>query len=224
MDPDSSFRHKSFETSITLPDRGWNYYRKKPMFLTYGLMALSYILILALFIIVLSKSSSGGPKVNTNIQAEISALKKNISDLTSKCNTLEQTSAKASCEKNWIQFDGSCYYIHLRKSTWMNARSVCKTKGSDLVVITSEEEQHFLMINTNGKDQRFWIGLHDMDDEGTWTWVDGTDYEKSYKFWMKGQPNDYKLNEDCAHLWRNGEWNDSHCTDDCYAICEKKRG
>ncbi|XP_053319834.1 hepatic lectin-like [Spea bombifrons] len=135
-----------------------------------------------------------------------------------------QHEPEASCEKNWIQFEGSCYYIHSRKSTWMNARSVCKTKGSDLVVITSEEEQHFLMINTNGKDQRFWIGLHDMDDEGTWTWVDGTDYEKSYKFWMKGQPNDYKLNEDCAHLWRNGEWNDSHCTDDCYAICEKKRG
>ncbi|CAH2330250.1 Hypothetical predicted protein, partial [Pelobates cultripes] len=71
--------------------------------------------------------------------------------------------------------------------------------------------------------ERHWIGLNDIEDEGTWTWIDGANYSASVQFWKKGEPNDYGKNEDCALLHTTGEWNDMPCTfTDSYAICERK--
>ncbi|KAM8972468.1 hepatic lectin-like [Pelodytes ibericus] len=204
--------------------KGLHYYRKNPTFITYGLMALSYILILALFIIVFSRSTSGDSKGNMNLQAEMSTFKKNISQITSQMVKLEKIANLPICDSGWLQFAGSCYYLSLVRSNWMKARSTCVGKQSDLAVITSEEEQQFLMSEATGKKgQRFWIGLSDVEDEGKWTWVDGSDYENSYQHWKKGEPNDHQSSEDCAHMLTNGDWNDVHCVNEqYYAICEKK--
>ncbi|XP_063785890.1 hepatic lectin-like [Pseudophryne corroboree] len=132
--------------------------------------------------------------------------------------------SEQSCEPDWLQFDGSCYYLSLVKSDWHKARSACTKKGADLAVITSEREQIFLTTKSAASPSRlFWIGLHDSTDEGAWEWVDGTNYESSYKSWKEGEPNDHYGDEDCAHMWTAGEWNDALCSNgQRYAICEKK--
>uniref|UniRef100_A0A8C5PHP6 C-type lectin domain-containing protein n=1 Tax=Leptobrachium leishanense TaxID=445787 RepID=A0A8C5PHP6_9ANUR len=222
MDSDDSvFFHKRFDKEM-MPGRKLPYCQKHPTRLSYGLIALSYVLILALFIIIVSSFSSESPKVDSKVWTEINSFQSNISELSSKVIQMEKASYKETCEKGWLLFKNYCYYITSTQTDWMKARSFCIKKGSDLVVITSQEEQLYLMSIAN-MINRYWIGLNDEEEEGTWTWVDGTDYKTSFKFWKKGEPNDYMTKEDCAHLWIDGEWNDVHCTfDRCYAICERK--
>ena len=56
-----------------------------------------------------------------------------------------------------------------------------------------------------------WIGLNDLDNEGTFVWADGTN--SSYRNWEAGQPNNLESNgdQDCVHSWVTQEWNDLWC-------------
>ncbi|KAM3926804.1 hepatic lectin-like [Leptodactylus fuscus] len=128
-----------------------------------------------------------------------------------------------TCEAGWKKFDTSCYYLTIVKDEWSKTRSTCLAKEADLAVVTSDREQIFLSSYSGASSSKwYWIGLHDMEDEGTWIWVDGTNFETSYKHWKKGEPNNYQDNEHCGHFWSSGEWNDAPCDSEAYGICEKK--
>ncbi|KAM4732060.1 CD209 antigen-like protein 2 [Anableps anableps] len=125
------------------------------------------------------------------------------------------------CPVHWRFFKTKCYYVSMVKKNWTESRRACIAKGADLLIINSHEEQEFVReILDNGKDA--WIGLTDSLTEGVWMWVDGTPVNKTY--WLAGQPNSYKGEQDCGELVQKqsgGKWND----DDCFAqqlwICEK---
>uniref|UniRef100_A0A3B3H7H8 C-type lectin domain-containing protein n=1 Tax=Oryzias latipes TaxID=8090 RepID=A0A3B3H7H8_ORYLA len=49
-----------------------------------------------------------------------------------------------TCPKDWIQFQESCHFFYNLNSqwkTWDQSRQFCQGKKSDLVVISSQEEQ-----------------------------------------------------------------------------------
>uniref|UniRef100_A0A3P9IFR9 C-type lectin domain-containing protein n=1 Tax=Oryzias latipes TaxID=8090 RepID=A0A3P9IFR9_ORYLA len=49
-----------------------------------------------------------------------------------------------TCPKDWIQFQESCYFFYNLGSpwkTWDQSRQLCQSMKSDLVVISSLEEQ-----------------------------------------------------------------------------------
>ena len=73
--------------------------------------------------------------------------------------------------------------------------------------MTSEEED--TLLTGLFTMSRCWIGLNDRDNEGTFTWADGT--EVTYTRWNSGEPNNVG-NEDCTHKHNNGYWNDRSCT------------
>ena len=88
-----------------------------------------------------------------------------------------------------------------------------------MATVTSLEEDTLLtglLTMTN-----CWIGLNDIDNEGTYMWVDGT--ALSYTQWSPGEPSngDGIINEDCTSVYSNGYWNDAPCTNAylCY-ICD----
>eukprot|EP00079_Xenopus_tropicalis_P010520 XP_002935447.3 PREDICTED: hepatic lectin-like [Xenopus tropicalis] len=121
------------------------------------------------------------------------------------------------CDSGWKKFDGNCYYIVTTMKNWTEARAICKSMNSDLVVINSEREQNFLESLTD--ESEFWIGLK--RDKDRWRWVDGTLHNPSEGFWMKGEPNNSGGKEDCVHMWRDKKWNDKVCTFLQKAFCEK---
>uniref|UniRef100_A0A8C4NTN7 C-type lectin domain-containing protein n=1 Tax=Dicentrarchus labrax TaxID=13489 RepID=A0A8C4NTN7_DICLA len=98
-------------------------------------------------------------------------------------------------KQGWRYFNGNVYYISSIKKTWKASRDDCRQKGTDLMIINSEEEQVQLKNN-------MWIGLTDSETEGTWKWVDGTPLTTSY--------------------WMDGDWNDFQCDLPNFWICEKK--
>ena len=71
--------------------------------------------------------------------------------------------------------------------------------------------------------EQSWLGLSDINTEGTFEWSDGTPVD--FIHWAKNQPNKFH-NQDCVHTLgfmqdHSYEWNDINCRD-CYRFTCKK--
>ncbi|XP_023819624.1 C-type lectin domain family 10 member A [Oryzias latipes] len=83
-----------------------------------------------------------------------------------------------TCPKDWIQFKESCYFFYNLNSqwkTWNESRQFCQSNKSDLVVISSLEEQNFIKNKIQyyyDTHHGYWIGLQKVNNN--WTWVDGS--------------------------------------------------
>ncbi|XP_010867500.4 CD209 antigen-like protein D isoform X2 [Esox lucius] len=117
-------------------------------------------------------------------------------------------------------FGNSIYYVSTEQNTWEYAGQDCRRRGAQLVIINNQEEQRFL----NALNIQTWIGLSDIETEGTWRWVDGTNLTTAY--WGGGEPNNLDEGEDCAVIYHDftdpvKKWNDTPCTRKLNWICEK---
>ncbi|XP_054431752.1 asialoglycoprotein receptor 2 isoform X2 [Pteronotus mesoamericanus] len=128
------------------------------------------------------------------------------------------------CPVNWLEHGGSCYWFSRSGLTWPEAEKFCQLENAHLVVINSREEQKFILEHT--RPFHTWIGLTEID--GSWKWVDGTDYRYSYRNWDATQPDNWQGHEeggseDCAEIQMNGHWNDNFCQQVLRWTCEMRR-
>ncbi|XP_076027222.1 uncharacterized protein LOC143016667 [Genypterus blacodes] len=120
------------------------------------------------------------------------------------------------CPLGWKKFQSSCYYVSKYRANWNESRQECLLRGANLVIINSRGEQEFL----KDLQDRFWIGLSDLDNEGQWRWVDGTGL--AYRIWAPEEPNDEYEGEDCVELLQKfNAWNDASCSAMKHSVCEK---
>uniref|UniRef100_A0A3B3CL03 C-type lectin domain-containing protein n=2 Tax=Oryzias melastigma TaxID=30732 RepID=A0A3B3CL03_ORYME len=111
------------------------------------------------------------------------------------------------CPNDWIEFNKSCYYFYNFNSslkTWDESRQFCQNNKSDLVVISSQEEQTFIKNRTdycNDTQYGYWIGLRKISNN--WTWVDDT--QETLGNWNnEGSPENFTLiiqNATESHSW-----------------------
>jgi hypothetical protein len=126
------------------------------------------------------------------------------------------------CPCGFDAFGEGSYLFCDESRTWADARLRCQELGYELVVIESEEEN--LWIYYNALEQLggiSWIGLSDIDAEGTWLWVDGA--APMFTAWAQSEPNDWgEAGEDCAEIlrWEEPTWNDANCDGEVSFICE----
>ncbi|XP_050799390.1 C-type lectin domain family 4 member F-like isoform X3 [Gopherus flavomarginatus] len=120
--------------------------------------------------------------------------------------------------RGWRFYGGNLYYFSKGKKSWDASERFCVSQHSHLTSVSSQVEQEFLTSETQGEDH--WIGLTDRETEGSWRWVDGTEYraDASRGFWEENQPNNWHQakggREDCVEI-RTMElkwWNDANCT------------
>ncbi|XP_055096235.1 C-type lectin domain family 4 member M isoform X1 [Symphalangus syndactylus] len=124
------------------------------------------------------------------------------------------------CPKDWTFFQGNCYFMSNSQRNWHDSVTACQEVGAQLVVIKSAEEQNFLQLQTSRSNRFSWMGLSDLNQEGTWQWVDGSPLSSSFqRYWNSGEPNN-SGDEDCAEFSGSG-WNDNRCNVDNYWICKK---
>ncbi|XP_049900120.1 CD209 antigen-like [Epinephelus moara] len=165
-----------------------------------------------------------------NLTEERDDLKRKLNDSVSQQNSLTEERDKLNraiqgcrmeLEKlspaRWMYFRGSFYHISSDQKTWQESRRDCQQKDADLVIINSKEEQDF----TRQFQKYMWIGLTDLQTEGTWKWVDGTPVTKSY--WGPKEPNGGS-GENCGEMKFDSEnsWNDGSCSLSHFWMCEKK--
>ncbi|XP_071192913.1 uncharacterized protein [Salvelinus alpinus] len=132
------------------------------------------------------------------------------------------TPAGRPCPEGWKTSVSSCYYTTTGIKTWEESREDCNERGAHLVIINSREEQTFIN-GLYGPGNETWIGLMNVDTEGTWKWVDGTPLTTAY--WRTGKPSSYLgANQDCVEFFHRssdpGEWNDEECHKSNNWICE----
>ncbi|XP_038581184.1 C-type lectin domain family 4 member E-like [Micropterus salmoides] len=160
------------------------------------------------------------------------------------CNTVQQTCPQPPavknescpiCEEGWEQHGGKCYNFSTNRSSWNNSRVECQQQGGDLVKIDSREEQTFLELKLRDKmnepEDKFWIGLTDSKEEGTWLWADGSPLNTSLSFWSSIEPDNWTEEdpdgEDCARMGEKSGahdlkcWFDKSCKKPHRSICEK---
>nr|XP_048304442.1 asialoglycoprotein receptor 1 isoform X3 [Myodes glareolus] len=143
------------------------------------------------------------------------------SQLEKQQQDLSEGSARNCCPINWVEYEGSCYWFSGSARPWAEADKYCQLENARLVVVTSWDKQKFVQHHMGPVNT--WIGL--TDQNGPWRWVDGTDYETSFKNWRPGQPDDWSGHglgggEDCAHLTNDGRWNDDVCRRPYRWACE----
>ncbi|MCC6356018.1 MAG: lectin [Verrucomicrobiae bacterium] len=110
-------------------------------------------------------------------------------------------------------------YFMLNESTWTGAETEAISLGGHLVTINDSDENSWLIstfdpLITLDSDS-FWIGLNDVDIEGTFRWISGEPV--TFLNWDAGEPNQLSTSEDyCNMLNHNygsgthtGFWNDN---------------
>ncbi len=100
----------------------------------------------------------------------------------------------------------SAYLYCENPRTFTEAKAFCESRQARLVIIESEEENAFLTARMTGSA---FIGLSDLETEGTFVWIDGT--TPAWAPWAEGEPNDSGGVEDCGGLYESGLWNDFNC-------------
>ncbi|XP_053145617.1 hepatic lectin-like [Hemicordylus capensis] len=195
----------------TYKERSCFHYNQRPILKVYVLLGVSFLLIGIYYVVVLSQVAT--------LSTDLSQMDFQFPNQSSDLDLLLFPCGPENRE--WEYFNGKCYHFSLEKTSWMQAKTQCQGRHSHLVVINNMAEQNFLQTRT--RNERYWMGLTDLELEGHWRWVDGSDYRNSFTYWGVGEPNNdnYRTSEDCAHLWGNGAWNDVYCTYLCFYICEK---
>lgn len=123
------------------------------------------------------------------------------------------------CPWDWTSFQGLCYFFSNSQKNWNDSVTACREVGAQLVIIKSTEEQSFLQLTSKNKGST-WMGLSDLNKEGTWNWVDGSPlFFRFMKYWNEGEPNNHG-EEDCVEFKGDG-WNDGRCELEKFWICKK---
>eukprot|EP01083_Nonionella_stella_P086242 239461_1 len=128
----------------------------------------------------------------------------------------------------------------INKDTMMSysdAKAWCAAQYRTLASIHSATDQQnaklsCVQVLPQASMAKCWIGLTDVDAEGTYEWEDGTPIDYGFNDdktpstdsdspWGSGQPDDYD-SEDCVELHHElgQKWNDADCdTATAYAVC-----
>ena len=116
-----------------------------------------------------------------------------------------------------IQKGGSYLRVHF-KHDYNTALLLCKAMGAHLVEYENQQEIYDVSSTLSLTTEKYWIGLNDITQEGTFVWEHSGQILSYSEAWESGEPYDSN-NEDCV-LQHNGYWYDVKCDLRNYYICE----
>lgn len=100
-------------------------------------------------------------------------------------------------------------YALLSDASWTVAEARAVEMGGHLVTVNDSAENTWIW-NTFQYESfgNIWIGLNDINQEGTFEWVSGEPF--LFQWWWWSEPNDLNGTEDygCIWGWYGGAWND----------------
>nr|XP_043874850.1 C-type lectin domain family 4 member E-like [Solea senegalensis] len=193
--------------------------------------------------------ASSSPATGAHLRHRGSQFSHQHDSVSNKINCDMTTLTCSRCMEGWTEHDSRCFFLSGDAKKWLDARSYCIDKGGDLAVVLSEEDQKFLtkLIVKNYKSkEKFngsWIGLHDMQRERTFRWINGKNLAKYINetgqetdYWVNGQPDNntpgwspegsdcvvlvFELDESTDRAIKN--WDDIACRGQRNYMCESK--
>ena len=110
------------------------------------------------------------------------------------------------------------YYTSKTSMSWDSSVSFCTNHDLNFITFESKNEsKYYSKLNGNT-----WIGVHDMEVEGTYKNYYGRGSTVNSIFnWLPGEPNNGLSSEDCIELDNNG-YNDANCGSNRKPACMSK--
>ena len=119
----------------------------------------------------------------------------------------------------------SCYYIDDTPTTaWSTARQDCQSRGADLPIFKSADENEFIVNLVLKQDTvtygGAWIGIQRDQEDDKLYWIDGTPVAGGFTAWAPLNPSNSFGKQDCGNILGatgsrkeyRGKWDDSHCS------------
>ena len=112
--------------------------------------------------------------------------------------------------------------------SWLKAEEFCIDKDAHLASVTNLGIHNYIRSRVDTNDYRtfFWIGGTDQEQEGKWSWTDGSGW--NFTKWATShvqQPDDFGGREDCLQIYssrtRDG-WNDQSCESERRFVCSRR--
>ncbi|XP_013391214.1 snaclec B9 [Lingula anatina] len=162
------------------------------------------------------------------VHVEIISAMKRIFVLLLMFANCKAQSEDESCPTGYVGFDpsGNCFKVGGDYVMWIEAKGICENEGGNLAVITSAEEQAFIVDLLKSPhvpegNYGFYIGLS-RPANGAWAWVTEEPYE--FKDWYGPNP-DFRMDKDaCVQIGVvDKQWRDTTCSLTRRYICEFPR-
>ena len=142
----------------------------------------------------------------------------------------------SACPSGWERMEDQCYLwpgstnstgskSSTRKS-WAHAELFCKDQDGHLASVTNQRIHDYMKtkVNADDFDAFFWVGGADREQEGNWSWTDGSAWQFTrWATWPRKQPDDWE-GEDCLFIHDRGQengWNDQECSDELRFVCSR---
>ncbi|XP_029461444.1 CD302 antigen isoform X2 [Rhinatrema bivittatum] len=116
----------------------------------------------------------------------------------------------------WIQFKSNCYVLLpvMLKNAYSvdKARELCKVSGADIISISTEEENRFIMETLKGKwqgSEDILLGIFFDTDDDTFKWYDNS--KLTFTNWIDDDNSEALLNTCAAMHASSGEWRKMNC-------------
>ena len=112
-----------------------------------------------------------------------------------------------------------------RPRTYDEAQAVCAAADMRLVAVRDAADNEAIAVRaqTQFGSGLYWLGLDDIDEEGTFTWSDGRVWHvgdvEPFAAFQAGEPNNFNGLEHCVQTFAGG-WNDNRCTEHFATVCE----
>ncbi|XP_035689831.1 perlucin-like protein [Branchiostoma floridae] len=166
------------------------------------------------------------------LSTTVDTLKRDLDKERSRTAGLEQrlyemSKVPVSCPKGYAVFSEICYKAFNTRKTFSGAAAACREDGGTLAMPRDAETNGFLVsLYTSVSDQgNVWFGLHDLREEGSYEWEDGSALG-TYNSWGPGEPNNHWDSEDCVHYYpiKSDKWNDAECNCQFCFTCQTVPG
>ena len=139
-------------------------------------------------------------------------------------NIIDEGACNNNCQLE--QHDGKAYLFCNEELNWLDAKAKCNSIGYSLLQIKNEAERDWVKTILADKEDRYFIALNDIKDEGTWKWADESDSYSGFIDWNDGgEPNGHET-ENCVSIYSGdrpdafGKYNDDKCSSKRHYICE----
>ncbi|XP_076021669.1 collectin-11 isoform X4 [Genypterus blacodes] len=162
-----------------------------------------------------------GPDGEPGVPCECTSMRTMIGEMDI---LVAQISSELKFLKNAVagikETESKIYLLVKEEKRYFDAEVYCQTRGGHLAMPKDEQANAAIAgyIAEAGLS-RVYIGVHDLDQEGVFTYVDRNPMT-TFSKWKRGEPNNAYDDEDCAEMLASGEWTDVACNPTMYFICE----
>ncbi|XP_071128148.1 uncharacterized protein [Mytilus edulis] len=134
-----------------------------------------------------------------------------------------------TCPAGWNSIDLKCYKMSHQSLTFWNAREYCNNHNADVIMPKTTEENNAMktllrQVNSTKQWYGIWIGLTDIESEGTWLWNDGTKLNSANEHWDTeyDEPNGFTIENCVVDHTRTEKWLVISCNWENRAVCQLK--